>query len=137
MGKYEISKDIRDIVDAIVEKAKKEKTHKIIIEIIKNTKLSTVVRTYTAIRYMRELQNITKNTFFKSTLKKLSRSVKAIEECLKENGFTDTAKYIRLEWDKWIQNDLWDYLKEQKKLKEQKDTDTKSVSESDILKMYL
>lgn len=133
--KLEISQETLDILKAIIQKAKKEKSHKIIGEIIKNGKLPRQIRTGIAIMYLNELKAISQKVFYRYTLKKMAKSIKAIEEILKEEGFKDTAQYLRKSWDTWIQKELWQ--KVGNKTQQAQQEKPKAKSEIDILKGYL
>jgi len=134
-GRGEIDEEGMKLLKAIVQKAKDNRDTKIITEIIKNDNLSKVVRQQIAILYFKELREITKRVFFKSTLKKLSKAIRMIELSLEEQGLTECSKHIRREWDKWIQQGLWAYLKNQKKLEPKQQE--KPKTETEILKSYL
>jgi len=140
-GKGDISPEAIEILKAIVQKARKERNTDRILEIIKNDSLSKVIRQQIAIMYFRELREITKKVFFKSTLKKLSKAIRRIEIILEEQGFKECAKSIRNEWNKWLQKDLWSYLEKQQKLSKKQNNpevnNEKVVKEIEVLKGYL
>jgi len=135
MGKLGIDQDTLNILKAIIEKAKKERSHKVIAEIIKNEKLPNQIRTAIAIMYLNELKAISQKVFYRYTLKKMAKSIKAIEEILKEQGFKDTAQYLRKSWDTWIQKELWQQIGN--KTQQAQQGKPKTESEIEILKSYL
>lgn len=137
-GKGDISPEAMDVINAIVRKARKEKDEKTILDVIRDSQISKVVRQKIAIMYLKELKEITKEVFYKNTIRKLSKAIRRIEITLIEQGFNECAKAIRQNWNKWIQNDLWAYLKEKGKIGQKTDNrKTEEIDELDVLKKYL
>ena len=107
IGKIAVDKEKEEILQEIVDKAIERKDITGILNVIRHKELSVSTKSLIAKIYLNTVKSITQRVFFKSTLRKIAKSIRQIETCLQENNLQNTAKELRQGWDKWIQKELW------------------------------
>jgi len=107
IGKIAVDKEKEEILQEIVDKAIERKDITGILNVIRHKELSVSTKSLIAKIYLNTVKSITQRVFFKSTLRKIAKSIRQIEICLQENNLQNTAKELRQGWDKWIQKELW------------------------------
>lgn len=129
-----IDKEREKILQEIVNTAVKEKSINRILEIVKNPNIGISTKSMLAKIYLNTVKTITQKVFFKSTLRKIAKSIRQLEICLQENNLQNTAKELREGWNRWITKELWQKVRPKIQNQEQK---TENQDELSILKGYL
>ena len=141
--------DTERYLEQIIKKARRQKSPEPVLAVIRDTRLSKTTRQKLSVKYMEALKDLTTKVFFRSTLKKFSRSIDAVLEALKEQKFMETHKYIQKKWQTWMEKELWQTLQEkgidvsihyarvQKKQQQKTEDMEKTPSELEILKQYI
>ena len=130
-----VDKEKEEILQEIVNKAIERKDINGILRVIKNPELSVSTKSLIAKIYLNTVKSITTRIFFKTTLKKIAKSIRRIELCLQENGLNNTAQEIRKSWDTWLQKELWQKIRN--KTQQPQKEKPRELEEKDILKRYL
>jgi len=112
-GQNAQAKELEQTIASIIKRARREKSPEPIVNVIKDNRISKVARQQLAIRYMEELQRLTTKVFFRSTLKKFSKSIEQVAEALKEQKLNECRKYIEQKWKTWMDTELWKELEKQ------------------------
>ena len=85
--------------------------------------------------YLNTVKTITQKVFFKSTLRKIAKSIRQLEITIEENDLKNTAKELREGWNRWITKELWQKVKP--KISQNQEQPKSEKSEIDILQRYL
>ncbi len=130
-----IDKEKEEILQEIVNKAIERRDITGILNVIRHKELSVPTKSLIAKIYLNTVKSITTRIFFRSTLKKIAKSIRRIELCLQENGLENTAQEIRKSWDTWVQKELWQQIGNKTQQAQQEKQETND--ETTILKSYL